>query len=136
MTAKNCLEILKESRWNNDYQTEIFKQFLEADSINNIVYSDYRCSIAKSLVIRYVLPDFIKSKGLSIDKIIAVENDGECAASYSNIETATDKKESRLIYGNYFVSNGTQKYIIHNEEGYQNDPKFKIASKRYKSRCQ
>jgi cell division protease FtsH len=128
MSAKDHVTALKESRWNNDYQTEYQKNFLAVNSIDDIVYSDHRCSIANALVIRYVLPDFIKNKGLNIDKIVTLENDGEYAGVFASIEIAPGKKESRLIYGNYLVSNDTQKYIIHTEEGYQGDHKFRIAS--------
>jgi cell division protease FtsH len=130
MTGKDYVKALKESRWNNDYQAESFKSFLQADSIDDIVFADYKCSIANSLVLRYILPEYIQSKGLNIDRIMGVESDGEYAPSFSSIEIAPDEKVSRLIYGNYFASNETVKYVIHLEEGYQDDYKFKIASRK------
>lgn len=128
MTAKDYVTALKESRWNNDFQTEYQKSYLKVGSIDDIVYADHRCSIANALVVRYILPEFIKSKGLNVDKILALEGDGEYAGSYTAIEVAAGKKESCLMYGNYLVSNDTHRYIIHTEEGYQGDHKFRIAS--------
>lgn len=130
MTAKNYIEALKQSRWNNDYQMEVFKKFLKADSLDDVVFADFTCSIANSLVFRYILPDFIKSKGLDIDRIIGVESDGEYAPSFNSIEISEMEKVSRLVYGHYFISNNNVKYIIGLFEGYRDDFKFKFASKK------
>jgi SpoVK/Ycf46/Vps4 family AAA+-type ATPase len=83
-----------------------------------------------ALVLRYVLPDFFKSKGLNIDRITVVDSDGDYAPSFSAIEVAPDVKESRLDYGDYFVSNGEQKYIVHLESVYPDSFLFKIGGKK------
>lgn len=129
LSAKDHIHILKESRWNSDYQTEYFKSYFDVEAVDELVYSNHRCSMASALVIRYVLPDFITSKGLHVDRIAALEGDGDAVGSFSNIEVAPDENVSRLVYGNYFVSNDTDKYIIHLEEGYQDDFKIRIASR-------
>lgn len=128
LTAKDYISVLKESRWNNDYKNEIYREYLNADSIDDIVYADYKCSIPASLVLRYVLPDFFKMKGLNVDKVTALESDGDYAASYSSIEVAAGKKESRLSYGDFLLSNSTQKYIIHLEDAYPDSFVFRVAS--------
>ena len=130
LSAKDYIQVLKEARWNNDYKNEVTKDYLNASSIDEVVYADHKCSLASSLVLRYVLPDFFKLKELKIDKISGVEGDGNYAASYSAIEVAPGKKETRLVYGDYFVSNGDQKYIIHLEDCYPDSFRFKIASKK------
>jgi AAA+ superfamily predicted ATPase len=130
ITAKDYINILKESRWNNDYKNEVYKEFLGVKSIDEVVYADYKCSLATSLVLRYILPDFFKGKELNIDKIASIESDGEYAASYSSIEIAPNEMVSRLAYGDYFVSNETQKYIVHLEERYPDSFGFKIGSKK------
>lgn len=130
LTAKDYIQVLKETRWNNDYKNEVTKDYLGADSIDDVVYADHKCSLASALVLRYVLPDFFESKGLKIDKISGVESDGNYAASYSAIEIAPGKKETRLVYGDYFISNDEQRYILHLEDCYPDSFKFKIASKK------
>lgn len=130
LTAKEYIGVLKESRWNNDYKNEAYKEYLNAKSIDNITYADYKCSIPASLVLRHVLLDFLKEQGLNIDKITAIDSDGDYPAAYSSIEVAAGKKESRLVYGDYLVSNETQKYIIHLEDAYPDSFVFKIASKK------
>jgi hypothetical protein len=129
-TQKDYITILKESRWNNDYKNKIYTEYLGANSIDEIVYSEYKCSMAMALVLRYVLPDFFKSKGLSIDRITVVDSDGDYAPSFSAIEVAPDVKESRLDYGDYFVSNEDQKYIVHLESSYPDSFLFKIGGKK------
>jgi hypothetical protein len=91
-TQKDYINILKESRWNNDYKNKMYTEYLGAATIDDIVYSEYKCSIAMALVLRYVLPDFFKSRGLNIDKIALVDSDGDYAPSYSSIEIAPDVK--------------------------------------------
>jgi hypothetical protein len=130
MTAKNYVEALKESRWNNDYQMGSFKRFLQADSLDDVVFADFTCPLANSLVFRYILPDFIKSKGLNIDRVIGIESDGEYAPSFSSIEISETEKVSRLGYGHYFISNDKVRYIIGLSEGYRDDYKFKFASRK------
>jgi len=127
-TAKDHIDVLKESRWNNDYKNEMTKDYLGAASINDVVFADHKCSLASALVLRYVLPDFFESKGLKIDKIAGVEGDGDYPASFSAIEVAPGKMENRLVYGDYFISNGDQRYIIHLEDSYPDSFRFKIAS--------
>jgi cell division protease FtsH len=130
LTAKDYIQVLKEARWNNDYKNEITKEYLKADSIDDVVYADHKCSMSSALVLRYILPEFLAGKGLKIDKVSGVEGDGDYAASYSMIETAPGKKETRLVYGDYFVSNGDQKYIIHLEDSYPDSFRFKVGSKK------
>lgn len=129
-TAKDHINVLKESRWNNDYKNEMTKEYLGTASIDDVVYVDHKCSLSSALVLRYVLPDFFESKGLKIDKISGVESDGDYAASFSSIEIAPGKMENRLVYGDYFVSNGEQRYIVHLEEAYPDSFRFKIGSKK------
>lgn len=130
LSAKDYIEVLKEARWNNDYKNAVTIEYLEAESIDEVVYADYKCSLATSLVLRNILPEFIESKGLKVDKIAAVESDGDYAASYSSIEVSPGKMENRLVYGDYFVSSDTQKYLIHLEDSYPDSFRFKIASKK------
>ncbi len=127
-TARDYVDILKEARWNNDYKAKITCAFLGADSIHDVVYSNHKCSLAASLVLRYVLPEFLESKGLKIDRIAAVESDGDYAASYSAIEIAPDKNVDRLDYGDYFVVGPDSKYIIHLEDSYPDSFLFRFAS--------
>ena len=129
-TQKDYINILKESHWNNDYRNEVYKNYLEVSFIDDIAHSDYTCSIAMSLVYRYILPEFFKSKGLNIDKITVTDSDGDYAASFSSIEVAPDQKESRLSYGDYFVSDGDKKYIVHLESQYPDAFLFKIGGKK------
>jgi cell division protease FtsH len=129
-TQKDYIQILKESRWNNDYKNKVYTEYLGASSIDGIVYSEYKCSIAMALVLRYILPDFFKSKGLNIDRITNVDSDGDYAPSYSAIEIAPDVQESRLDFGDYFVSNGDQKYIVHLESCYPDAFNFKIGGRK------
>ena len=128
VTARDYVDILKEARWNNDYKNEVTKQYLGAESINEVVFADYKCSLASALVLRYVLPEFFESKGLKIDRVVGVESDGDYPAAYSSIEIAPGKMENRLVYGDYFISNGDQRYIIHLEDSYPDAFRFKIAS--------
>jgi cell division protease FtsH len=128
ITAKDYVDVLKEARWNNDYKNEITKNYLGTPSINDVVFADYKCSLAAALVLRYILPDFFKSKGLNIDKVAGVESDGDYPAAYSSIEVAPGQMENRLVYGDYFVSNGDQRYIVHLEDAYPDAFRFKIAS--------
>jgi AAA+ superfamily predicted ATPase len=131
-TARDHIDVLKESRWNNDYKNAITKEYLGAATIDDVVFADYKCSLASALVLRYVLPEFLESRGLKVDKISGVESDGDYPASYSSIEVAPGKSETRLVYGDYFASNadGTQKYIIHLEDSYPDAFRFKIGSKK------
>jgi AAA+ superfamily predicted ATPase len=131
VTAKDYVDILKESRWNNDYKNELTKEYLGAASINDVIYADYKCSLATALVLRYILPDFFKSKGLKVDKISCVESDGDYAASFSAIEIAPGVTENRLVYGDYFVSGEEgQRYIVHLEEAYPDSFRFKFGAKQ------
>lgn len=130
VSSKDYVGILKESRWNNDYKNEVYMKYLDTNSIDDIVYSNYKCSVAFALVLRYVLPDFFKSKNLNIDKIAAIESDGDYAASYSAIEISADKSENRLDYGDYLVSNGELRYVVHLESSYPDSFIFRIASKK------
>lgn len=128
VTARDYIDILKEARWNNDYKARITTAFLGAASIHDVVYSNHKCSIAASLVLRYVLPEFLESKGLKIERIAAVEPDGDYAASYSAIEIAPDKNVDRLDYGDYFVVGPESRYIIHLEDSYPDAFLFRFAS--------
>lgn len=127
-TSRDYIDILKEARWNNDYKAKITTSFLGAASIHDVVYSNHKCSLAASLVLRYVLPEFLESKGLKIERIAAVESDGDYAASYSAIEIAPDKNVDRLDYGDYFVVGPESKYIIHLEDAYPDAFLFRFAS--------
>ena len=127
-TAKDYVDILKEARWNNDYKNEVIKHYLGAESINDVVFADYKCSLAKALVLRYILPDFFASKGLKIDKVSCLDSDGDYPASFSAIEVAPGKMENRLVYGDYFVSNGEQRYMVHLEESYPDSFRFKFGA--------
>lgn len=128
VTARDYVDILKESRWNNDFRAKVTVAFLGADSIHDVVYSTHKCSVAASLVLRYVLQDYLESRGLKVDRIAAVESDGEYAASYSAIEIAPDKNVDRLDYGDYFVSGEKSKYIIHLEDSYPDSFLFRFGS--------
>jgi cell division protease FtsH len=129
-TQKDYVNILKESRWNNDYKNKVYIEYLGAASIDEIVYSEYKCSVAMALVLRYILPDFLKSQKLNIDKITVVDSDGDYPPSYSSIEVAPDQKESRLDFGDYFVSNKDQKYIVHLESCYPEMFTFRIGGRK------
>lgn len=127
-TSRDYIDMLKEARWNNDYKALITCTFLGAESIHEVVYSNHKCSLAASLVLRYVLPEFLESKGLIVERIAAVEGDGDYAASYSAIEIAPDKNVDRLDYGDYFVVGPESKYIIHLEDSYPDSFLFRFAS--------
>jgi cell division protease FtsH len=128
VSARDYVDILKEARWNNDFKAKVTVAFLGAESIHDVVYSNHKCSIAASLVLRYILPEFLESKGLKIERIAAVEPDGDYAATYSAIEIAPDKNVDRLDYGDYFVVGDGVKYIIHLEDSYPDAFLFKFAS--------
>ena len=130
VSAKDYIDILKEARWNNDYKNAVTVGYLGVQSTDDIIYSSTKCSLATSLVLRYVLPSFLESKGLTIDKITAIESDGDYPASYSAIEIAPGKMENRLVYGDYFASNGDNRYIIHLEDAYPDSFVFRIASSK------
>lgn len=130
LSTKDYINVLKESRWNNDYKNEVFKDYLGASSVDEIVYSEHKCSIAMALVLRYVLPDFFKNKELNIDKITMVDSDGDYGASFSSIEVAPGKKENRLDYGDYFISKKGQKYIVHLESSYPDMFIFRIGGRK------
>lgn len=129
MTEKNYADILRQSHWNNDYSQEYFKQFFGVERIDDLSYSEETISIANSLVVRYIFPEFAKSKGLEIDRTVCIFSEGECAAEFSNIEVSPGVFESRLSYGDYLLTNNTEKYSVHMEAGYSSDYKLKVISR-------
>lgn len=127
-TQRDYVDILKEARWNNDYKAKVTISFLGVNSIDEVVYSNHKCSVSAALVLRYILPEFLESKGLKIKRVAAVESDGDYAASYSAIEIAPDKNVDRLDYGDYFVEGDGFKYIVHLEDSYPDSFLFRFAS--------
>src|SRR5216684_1435995 len=95
LSARDYVDVLKEARWNNDYKNKVTVDYLKAKSIDDVIFSNYRCSIPFSLVLRYCIPDFFASKGLNIDKVTTVESDGDYPASFSAIEVSPTKSENR-----------------------------------------
>lgn len=128
--AHDYIDILKESGWNCNYSNEFTREFLGIDSVEDFTTSTYSCSIANALVLRYVLPDFIKSKGFDSERIIHVESDGEYPATFTFIESSPSVMESRLFEGSYFLSNSECRYIISCSENYRDEYIFKVIGKR------
>jgi cell division protease FtsH len=128
VTAGDYVNILKEARWNNDFKAKATVTFLGASSIHDVVYYTHKCSIAASLVLRYVLPEYLESRGFVIERVASLESDGEYAASYSAIEIAPNKNVECLDYGAYFVTGENAKYIINLEDYTVDSYLFKFAS--------
>src|SRR5690349_12799506 len=94
LSAADYVDVLKEARWNNDYRNKVTVNYLKAASIDDVIFSSYRCGIALSLVFRVILPEFLETKGLKIDKLTTVESDGDYPASFSSIEVSPTKSEN------------------------------------------
>ena len=69
MSKGDYIDALKKARWNNDYSQEYFKQYFGIDKIDDLLYSDESISIAMSLVVRNIFPEFVETKGLKINRI-------------------------------------------------------------------
>lgn len=129
LTQKGYADLLRQSHWNNDYSLEYFKQYFGVPSIDGLFYSEETISLANSLVVRYIFPEFAASRGLTIARTVCIFGEGECAAEFSNIEVSPGKFESRLSYGDYLLSGDAEKYAVHMEAGYSNDFKLKVISR-------
>ena len=129
LTDKDWQRVLKESRWNGNYTTYIFSKYLGANSVNEIQYDEHQVSEAYSVVPRYCLEEFIKSSGFTVDKLAWVMEDSDYSVEWSMIEIELGVKVNRVNNGQYFISNGTDKYIIESKQGYHENYFFKIISR-------
>jgi len=130
LTALDYIDVLKEARWNNDYRNMVMIKYLCVKSIDDIVHATHKCSVAASLVIRTILPKFFELKGFTIDKIAAVESDGDYAATFSSIEVAPGKNENSLNYGDYFISSPDTQMMIHLEDAYPDSFVVRISGSK------
>jgi len=129
LTDKDWQRVLKESKWNGNYNTFVFTRYLGVKSMGELRYDDYVVSEAYSVVPRYCLEGFIKEEGFTIDKLVWVVEDSDYSVEWSLVEIELDKKVNRVNGGQFFIFNGTDKYIIESKPGYHDDYFFKIVSR-------
>ena len=130
LTDKDWERVLKESKWNGNYNTCIFMKYLGVNNIDMIQYDEYSVSDIYSIVPRYCLELFIKDNNFVTDRLTYVMEDGNYSVEWSMIEIDLDKKINRVKNGQFFISNGTDKYIIESRDGFRDDYLFKVSSRK------
>jgi cell division protease FtsH len=128
LTDKDWERVLKESKWNGVYNTSVFMQFLGAKKPDDMQWDDHQVSIAYSIVPRYCLEEFLKAEKFTIERLAWVLEDCDYSVEWSLIEVDLNKKVSRVNNGQFFISNGTDKYIVETKAGYHDNYFFKIVS--------
>jgi cell division protease FtsH len=130
LTDKDWEKVLKESRWNGNFNIFVFTQYLGAKSVDEIQYDEQVVSEAYSIVPRYCLEDFLKEEGFTIEKLTWVLEDSELSVEWSMIEIDLDKKVNKVNNGQFFISKGKDKYIFESKQGYHDNYFFKVISKK------
>lgn len=130
LTDKDWERVLKESKWNGNYNTYVFTTFLDVKSSDAIQYDEHEVSESYSIVPRYCLEEFLKEEGFIIERLAWVMEDSTYSVEWSLIEIDVNKKVNRVNNGQFFVSDGTNKYIIESKQGYHDNYFFKIISRK------
>jgi cell division protease FtsH len=130
LTDKDWEKVLKESRWNGMYNTHVFMKYLGVKHSDEIQYEEYTVSEAYSIVPRYCLEDFLKAENFTVERLTWVLEDCNYSVEWSLINIDVDKKVNRVNNGQFFISNGTDKYIFESKSGFHDNYFFKIISRK------
>jgi len=130
LTDKDWERVLKESKWNGNFNTHVFQTFLNAKSPDEIQYDEHQVSESYSIVPRFCLEDFLKEEKLKVERLAWVLEDSTYSVEWSLIEIDVDKKVNRVNNGQFFISNGIDKYIIESKQGYHDNYFFKFISRK------
>lgn len=129
LTDKDWERVLKESKWNGNYNSFIFAKYLGVTSADEIENNDWQIDEAYSIVPRYCLEDFLKEEGFNIDRLAWVMEDSTYSAEWNLIEIDLNKKINRVLNGQFFISRGDEKFIFESKTGYHDNYFFKVISK-------
>jgi ATP-dependent 26S proteasome regulatory subunit len=130
LTDKDWERVLKESKWNGLFNTHVFMKYLDVKSPDDIQYEEHEVSQAYSIVPRYCLEDFLKDEKFTVQRLAWVLEDCNYSVEWSLINIDVDKKVNRVNNGQFFISNGTEKYIFESKAGYHDNYFFKIISRK------
>lgn len=130
LTDKDWERVLKESKWNGNFNTHVFKEFLSTRNVDEIQYDEYQVSEAYSIVPRYCLEDFLKAEKFTVQRLAYVMEDSNYSVEWRTIEIDVDKKVNRVLNGQFFISSGTDKYVFESREGYHDNYFFKVISRK------
>lgn len=119
---------IREGNWRSDYSQEIYKMYLNVKNDSEILYANQSVSFANSLILRYSLDDFFKSKNLILEKMCDLSHDSEYPASFSNIEYEQKKYKSCISSGSCFIKGKDGELFILKIENRHEDVLFSCAS--------
>lgn len=109
---KDWLEVFRRGEWHSDFEQATQREYLGVSSIGDIVVTENATSVAQSIVLRYVLDDFLKENNYTVNRVVCLGHDGEYAPSYSNVEYAPNKHKSCLNVGAMLIQRGDLKFIF------------------------
>jgi AAA+ superfamily predicted ATPase len=130
LTDKDWERVLKESKWNGNYNTFVFMKYLDVKSADDIQYDEHQVSEAYSIVPRYCLENFLKDEKFKVERLAWVLEDCNYSVEWSLINIDVEKKENRVLNGQFFISKGGEKYIFESKAGYHDNYFFKIISRK------
>jgi AAA+ superfamily predicted ATPase len=130
LTDKDWERVLKESRWNGVFNTHVFMKYLGVKNSDEIQYEEHQVSEAYSIVPRYCLEDFLRDEKFTVERLAWVLEDCNFSVEWSLIHIDVDKKVNRVNNGQFFIFNGTDRYIFESKTGYHDNYFFKIISRK------
>ena len=130
LTDKDWERVLKESKWNGNYNTFVYMKYLDVKSPDEIQYDEHQVSEAYSIVPRFCLEEFLKEEKFTVDRLAWIMEDSTYSVEWSLIEVDLNKKVNRVLNGQFYISNGKDKYIFESKTGYHDNYFFKIISRK------
>jgi|SRR5579864_179211 len=130
LTDADWKRVLKESKWNGNYNTFVYMNYLDVKSPDEIQYDEHEVSEAYSIVPRHCLEEFLKAEKFTVDRLAWVFEDSTYSVEWSLIEIDLNKKVNKVLNGQFYISNGKEKYIFESKVGYHDNYFFKIISRK------
>lgn len=130
LTDKDWERVLKESKWNGNFNTHVFMKYLNVNSPDDIQYDEHVVSDTYSIVPRYCLENFLKDEKFKIERLAWVLEDCTYSVEWSMIEIDVEQKVNRVNNGQFYISKGDERYIIESKLGYRDNYIFKVLSRR------
>lgn len=112
LTQTDWAMIHRQGRWNVNYNEIVYQKYFGVEKIGDISYNKHNGTLVTSLMLRFVIEDFLKQNNFVVDHVLDIGHDGDYPPSFSNIEYEPKKYKSCLQTGTMFLKNGDQKYVL------------------------
>jgi len=132
LTGGDWLTIRRHGSWHKAYDQEGIKLYLEANLLDDILFSTYKADLTEALILQFCVTDFFKENNYEITRIVEIGNDGEYIPKFKNIEYEQKKFKNCLQTGSYLFQNKEGAKFILTIEPYQEWVSFSVASLKSK----